>query len=206
MKNFVYLVGAAGGSEAFVIDPAWDVPAIFAALAAEERELTGVVLTHHHADHLNGVPALLKVRDVPVHVQRAERTFAPDALAGFDDVLKQVEPGERLKLAGVELQCLHTPGHTPGSQCVSCGGAVFTGDTLFVNACGRCDFEGSDARAMHGSLFNVLGALGDDTAVYAGHDYGDVTVSSLGRERQRNPYFQLHDVDDFVRFRMRPRT
>lgn len=206
MKNFVYLLGAPHGDEAVVVDPAWDVPAIFEALASANRQLVGVFLTHHHHDHINGVPEVLARRDVPVFVQSAEAEFGADPLKPFADALRVVSPSERVKIAGAEISCLHTPGHTPGSQCLSCGGAVFTGDTLFVNACGRCDFQGGDPRQMHDSLFNVLGALDGSTTVYAGHDYGDVKVSSLERERSQNPYFQLRDVNDFVRFRMRPRT
>jgi len=200
MKNFVYLAGSAGSRQAFVIDPAWDVKAIFAQLEADERRLEAVVLTHSHHDHLNGVPDILKRIDVPVYVQRDE------GLREFGDARREVEPGAVLKLAGTEVKCIHTPGHTPGSQCFFCGGALFSGDTLFVNACGRCDFPGSDPRQMHDSLFKVLGTLDGETKLYAGHDYGDVAVSSLARERERNPYFRLHDVEDFVRFRMRPRT
>lgn len=200
MKNFVYLAGSSNSSHAFVIDPAWDVSAIFAELEAAERTLSAVVLTHSHHDHVNGVPEVLRRADVPVFVQSAE------PFDDFGDALKRVAPGEVLKLAGAEVKCLHTPGHTPGSQCVLCGGALFSGDTLFVNACGRCDFPGSDPRAMHHSLFDVLGELDGATTLYAGHDYGDVAVSSLARERERNPYFRLLNVDDFVRFRMRPRS
>ena len=205
MKNFVYLVGAPGGDEAFVIDPAWDVPAILRTVEEDGRRLSGIVLTHHHHDHVNGVPELLRLRDVPVHVPQLELAFAAKVVAEYRDALRPTAPGERLQLAGLELTCLQTPGHTPGSQCLSCGGAVFTGDTLFVNACGRCDFEGSDPTAMHHSLFEVLGTLSPATAVFPGHDYGDVKVSSIGREQQRNPYFQLGAQADFVRHRMTPR-
>lgn len=202
-KNFIYLVGAVSSREAFVIDPAWDVAGILSALEADGRSLAAIVLTHHHDDHVNGVPGLLAVRDVPVLVQRAELEFAPGVFERYRGALKPVGPGEQVRLAGLDVGCLHTPGHTPGSQCLRCGGVVFTGDTLFVNACGRCDFTGGDPRAMHRSLFEVLGALPGETTVYAGHDYGDVKVSSLARERAQNPYFKLARVDDFVAWRMR---
>lgn len=201
MKNFVYLAGAAEGREAFVIDPAWDVGAILSALEQGGRKLTGIFLTHHHRDHINGVPELLEKVDLPVYVQRAEVEFA-DALRPFAQAIRAVSPGERLKVAGLEVECLHTPGHTPGAQCLHCGGAVFSGDTLFVNACGRCDFAGSDPRAMYHSLFDVLGALSGETVLYAGHDYGDVQVSSMVRERERNPYLQSRDEAEFLKRRM----
>ena len=204
-KNFVYLVGAPNGREAFVIDPAWDVGAITRQLEEDGRRLSAIVLTHHHDDHVNGVPGLLRLRDVPVHVQVKEVAFAGEVFEAFRGALKPTRPGQSLLLAGVDVSCLHTPGHTPGAQCLQCGGAVFTGDTLFVNACGRCDFEGGDAKAMHHSLFGVLGALEGATTVYAGHDYGDVRVSSLERERARNPYFQLKDQAAFVKHRMTPK-
>lgn len=203
-KNFVYLVGAPGGREAFVIDPAWDVPAIVAAAAAEQRELSAIVLTHHHDDHINGVPELLNGKHIPVYVQRAELDFA-DVLKPFERVARTVEPGERVRIAGLEVECLHTPGHTPGAQCLSCGGAVFTGDTLFVNACGRCDFRGGNPEQMFHSLHHTLGALDGETKVFPGHDYGDVQVSTMARERERNPYFQHKERDAFVKYRMTPR-
>ena len=201
MKNFIYLVGAPEGREAFVIDPAWDVPAILSAAEEAGRRLSGIFLTHHHHDHINGVPELLEKHDLPVYVQRAEVEFA-EALEPFASAIRAVTPGERLKVAGVEVECLHTPGHTPGAQCLHCGGAVFSGDTLFVNAGGRCDFKGSDPVAMYRSLFEVLGKLSGATTLFAGHDYGDVKVSSMARERERNPYFQVKSEAEFVKRRL----
>ena len=203
-KNFVYLSGSPGGTEAFVVDPAWDVNAILSAAEVDGRKLSGIFLTHHHDDHINGVPELLQRADLPVYVQKAEVDFA-EVLRPFASAIRAVGPGERVNVAGLEVECLHTPGHTPGAQCLSCGGGLFAGDTLFVNACGRCDFKGGDAVEMHRSLFDVLGKLGDATALYPGHDYGDVKVSSLGRERERNPYFQLREREAFVKYRMTPR-
>jgi hydroxyacylglutathione hydrolase len=204
MKNFVYLAGAPGGTEAFVIDPAWDVPAIMSAVEGEGRRLAGIFLTHHHHDHINGVPGLLEKFDLPIYVQRAEFEFA-EPLKPFTEAIKTVSPGEKVQLAGLEIECVHTPGHTPGAQCLHCAGQLFSGDTLFVNACGRCDFNGGDASAMYRSLFEVLGRLPGETVLFPGHDYGDVKVSSLSRERARNPYFQSKDEAEFVKRRMTPR-
>lgn len=204
MKNFVYLVGPADGAEVAVVDPAWDVPAILTAVEEDGKRLVAAFLSHHHFDHINGVAPLLAARDVPVYAQRAEIDFA-DALAPFRGALKAVAPGEVVPVGALEVTCIHTPGHTPGSQCLHCGGALVAGDTVFVNACGRCDLSGGDPQAMHDSLHRVLGGLDSSTVLYPGHDYGDVPVSSLGRERAQNPYFQLAALPDFVRHRMRPR-
>jgi glyoxylase-like metal-dependent hydrolase (beta-lactamase superfamily II) len=204
MKNFVYLVGAEGSRDTAVIDPAWDVPAIFAAAEADGRQVTAAVVSHHHFDHINGLPDLLARADVPVYAQKAEVDFA-EALQEHGSAVRGVGPGDVVKVGPLELKLIHTPGHTPGSQCVLCGGALVSGDTVFVNACGRCDFPGGSAEQMFDSLTRVLGGLPDDTKLYPGHDYGDVPVSSLGRERQQNPYFRLGAVGEFLAYRMRPR-
>lgn len=205
MKNFVYLVGASGSREVAVVDPAWDVAAVEAAAAQDGKRLSAVFLTHHHFDHLNGVPELLTRHDVPVYVQRAERDFA-EAVQKLGSSVHPVGPGARVQVGPLEITCVHTPGHTPGSQCLFCSGALVSGDTVFVNACGRCDLGGGDAAQMHDSLHRVLGALPGETVLYPGHDYGDVTVSSLERERAKNPYFLLTELPAFLAHRNRPRT
>ncbi|MCU0700287.1 MAG: MBL fold metallo-hydrolase [Myxococcaceae bacterium] len=204
MKNFVYLVGAAESAEVLVVDPAWDVGAIRQAAEADGKRLAAVFLTHHHFDHLNGVPELLRTHDVPVYAQRAEVEFA-EAVRKFAGAMKPVGPGDVLHVGAAALTCVHTPGHTPGSQCLLTRNALVSGDTVFVNACGRCDLSGGDAAQMYDSLHRVLGALPAETALYPGHDYGDVRVSSLGRERNHNPYFQLAELEAFVAHRNRPR-
>jgi|CXWL01.1.fsa_nt_gi glyoxylase-like metal-dependent hydrolase (beta-lactamase superfamily II) len=201
MKNFVYLLGSPGGKEAVVIDPAWDVEAIRVQLEADDRKLAAIVLTHHHHDHINMTPRLLEQFDVPVYAQRAEVEHA-EALRPFVGAIKLATPGMDVEVAGITLKLVHTPGHTPGSQCVLCAGALISGDTVFVNACGRCDLPGGNPTQMWNSLSNVLGALPDDTVLWPGHDYGDVKVSSLQREREQNPYFRFKTMKDFVAYRM----
>jgi hydroxyacylglutathione hydrolase len=205
MQNFIYLVGAASAKEVAVVDPAWDVPEIFAEAQRHGKVITAAFLSHHHFDHINGVEDLLAKADIPVYAQKAEVDFA-DVLQDFKGALKPVGPGDRIQVGPLEVTCIHTPGHTPGSQCISCGGALVSGDTVFVNACGRCDFPGGSPEQMFESLTKVLGGLGDDTILYPGHDYGDVQVSSMGRERAQNPYFRLGVLTDFIAHRMRPRS
>lgn len=205
MKNFVYLVGPPQGDEAAVIDPAWDVPAILSAAEADGRRLVAAFVTHHHFDHVNGLDALLEARDVPVYAQRDEVEFA-EVLRGYGHAVRPVAPGEVVDVGALPVRCLHTPGHTVGAQCLACAGALFSGDTLFVNACGRCDLPGGDAGTLRDSLFDVLGRLPDETRLLPGHDYGDVPVSSLGRERAQNPYLRARTREEFIALRSRPRT
>jgi hydroxyacylglutathione hydrolase len=204
MQNFVYLVGTEGQPEVVVVDPAWDVDAIEHATSAHGKRLAGILLTHSHKDHINGVAELLQRHDLPVYAQRSEIDFSPD-LQAFGDALRRLGPGDPVPLGAVAARAIHTPGHTPGSQCLYAGDALVAGDTLFVNGCGRCDFTGGDPTQMFHTLTDVLGKLPGATRLFPGHDYGDVPVSSLARESAQNPYFQFTDATSFVKYRMRPR-
>lgn len=207
MQNFVYLVGPEDSPDTAVIDPAWDVDAILEAARADGRRITHALVTHRHFDHTNGLVPLLEKQPVQIIAHREDA----DHLAGDIPAseVTRVAGGDLIEVGSLPIRTIHTPGHTPGSQCFLVqfnGGALVSGDTVFVNGCGRCDFQDSDPVLMFDSLHRVLGALPGETALYPGHDYGDVKVSSLARERENNPYFRLHDRDAFVSFRMRPRT
>jgi glyoxylase-like metal-dependent hydrolase (beta-lactamase superfamily II) len=205
MKNFVYLVGAKDAAEVVVVDPAWDVPAIEAAAAADGKRVVGAFVSHCHGDHINGLPELLSRHDVPVWCQKAELDFSPE-LQRVRDAVKPLGAGDTLQVGPLTLKALHTPGHTPGSQCLSVGDALVSGDTLFINGCGRCDLKGGNPEDMYRSISQVLQRLRDETRLLPGHDYANVPVLELGRVKASNPYFQLHDLQSFVAFRMRPRT
>lgn len=207
MQNFVYLIGRTDHPDTAVIDPAWDVPAILEAAKADNRVITHALLTHRHYDHCNGVPELLEQGSIRIHAHKQDASELMCEVPASE--VSANESGEVIDVGGLGFRCIHTPGHTPGSQSflVDAPGhkLLVSGDTLFVNGCGRCDFEGGDPVEMYNSLHHTLGALPGNTALYPGHDYGDVKVSSLAREREQNPYFQCDTVDSFVAFRMRPR-
>jgi glyoxylase-like metal-dependent hydrolase (beta-lactamase superfamily II) len=105
----------------------------------------------------------------------------------------------------LRLKALHTPGHTPGSQCLYFHDSLVSGDTLFIEACGRCDLRGGDPEAMYRSLSQVLMKLPDQTQLFPGHDYSDLPSSSLAEAKKRNPYLQFPDLRSFIGYRMRPR-
>jgi hydroxyacylglutathione hydrolase len=205
MQNFVYLVGTEGQRDVVVVDPAWDVDAIEKTCTIHGKRLCSILLTHSHKDHTNGVAELLRRRDLPVYVQKAEADFSED-LREFGDALRPLSPGDPVPLGGVSARVIHSPGHTPGSQCLYAADALLSGDTLFVNGCGRCDLRGGDPGSMFHTLSQTLRKIPGTTRLFPGHDYGDVQVSSLDREAIRNPYFQFKDAASFVAYRMRPRT
>jgi glyoxylase-like metal-dependent hydrolase (beta-lactamase superfamily II) len=210
MANFVYLVGAEGSPETAVIDCAWDAQAVLDAVEEDGRTLSCALVSHWHADHTNGLQPLLALKGVPI------RVHALDAAELAPELRGEVVPlgaGDAIEVGPLRLRALHTPGHTPGSCCYQLeagsatgAGAVFSGDTLFVGACGRCDLRGGDPAQMYESLRRLAG-LGEEVTLYPGHDYGEVPVSSIGRERTKNPYLlRLGTLEQFVGLRSRPRS
>lgn len=165
--NYAYLVTADGSREAFVVDPSEAEPVI-AAVEREGLDLVAIVNTHHHHDHVGGNEGLrARFGALPVYAHASDEGRIPA-------LTERVEEGRRLRVAGVDLDPLHVPGHTTGAVAYVVEGAVFTGDTLFVAGCGRL-FEGTP-EMMHRSLSEKLGRLPPETRVYCGHEY---TVSNL---------------------------
>jgi len=205
MDNFVYLVGPQDSQEVLVVDPAWDVPAIEKALGEDGKRLVGAFISHCHGDHTNGLPELLSRHDVPVYAQREEVDFSADLRALAGGALRPLGPGDSLTVGGRGFQALHTPGHTPGSHCLLAQDALVSGDTVFINGCGRCDMRGGNPEEMYRSLSQVLLKVPDTAKLWPGHDYADVPVTSMEEVRKKNPYFAFDDVASFVAFRMRPR-
>jgi glyoxylase-like metal-dependent hydrolase (beta-lactamase superfamily II) len=203
MDNFVYLLGAEDSPETAIVDPAWDVSAALRAAEEDGRKVTHALLSHHHHDHVNGLADVLAHGGIRVHAHRAD---VPRLPPGQQREVTPLDAGDVVEVGPLRISAMHTPGHTPGSTCWHAGEGLFAGDTVFVNACGRCDLAGGDPEQMFQSLNRVAGLPGE-VRLYPGHDYGDVPVSSIARERERNPYFQkLASLTDFVAWRMRPRT
>lgn len=200
MENFVYFIGDAKTREVLVVDPAWEVDTILKHAAEEDVKITGALITHHHYDHTNGIEDLLAARDIPIYIHKKDIPYLE-----FDPPanLKPTEGGERIKVGGVEVTLIHTPGHTPGSQCFHVQDNLVSGDTLFIGACGRCDFPGSSPEEMYKSLHNRLGKLPDQTLLFPGHNYADRPSSTMGKERQSNPYLMVDSLQNFLNFRMR---
>jgi glyoxylase-like metal-dependent hydrolase (beta-lactamase superfamily II) len=199
MQNFVYLVGDREAGECLVVDPAWDVQSIVDAATADGMRIVGALVTHYHPDHvggqifgmhIEGLPKLMAINPCPVHVH-ADEAHGVRVVTGLATTdLSIVRGGDVVTVGSVEVKCLHTPGHTPGSQCFRCGGALLSGDTLFLQGCGRVDLPGGDADEMRRTLTTRLSALPDDLVLYPGHDYGDRPSAPLGFVRATNPFLR----------------
>jgi hydroxyacylglutathione hydrolase len=203
MQNFVYLIGDPATRECVVVDPAWEIDAIVDEIAADDMQLRGVLVTHTHQDHVGGhlfghdIPGVAELAGrLPskIYVHKAEREFLP----GFGSDLVKVEGGDTIQVGRIGLTFLHTPGHTPGSQCFLIDGRLISGDTLFIRSCGRTDLPGSDPREMYTSLTQRLGALPDATVVLPGHNYGG-DATTIGAEKRHNPMMRFASMTDFLR-------
>jgi hydroxyacylglutathione hydrolase len=208
MQNFVYLVGDRDTHEAVAIDPAWDIDAVLDVLAKDDMRLEGALITHFHPDHIGGDmmghhiqgPAELLERGekVKIYVDKHEGDWVPRVCGLSKSDLTLCQSGDEIAVGDQRIRVLHTPGHTPGSQCFMVGNNLISGDTLFIGGCGRVDLPGSDPAQMYDSLVNKLRALPDDTALYPGHDYSDRQRSTIGDEKRRNPYLRFNRLEDFL--------
>ena len=204
MQNYVYLIGSSETRKVAVVDAAWQIDTILRIAAEDDVEITHALVTHTHPDHvggrfsgidIEGVTELLDKCKAKVVVQKSEAEF----LKGLSpsDLIK-AESGDKIDVGGMEIQLLHTPGHTPGSQCFLVDDRIVSGDTLFIGACGRVDLPGGNAEQLYYSLTQKLMALPDDTILFPGHNYSDRAASTLGEEKQSNPYFQFHSLKQFL--------
>ena len=195
MQNFIYLVGDPQAREAAIVDPGWEVPRILEALEADGYRATKIFISHHHFDHVMGLNDLLKAVDVPVYVHEAEVPH----LKIEGGTLKPLKGGETVQVGQVPVTIIHTPGHTPGSQCLLVNGRLLSGDTLFIKSCGRCDLPGGDPAMLYESLTKKLKPLDDDTILCPGHNYAEVPTSRLGDEKRANPFLASPTLQDFLR-------
>jgi hydroxyacylglutathione hydrolase len=198
MENFVYLITDKATGRAAVVDPAWDVPAILAAARQAKVNITDILLTHSHHDHINGIEAVLEASDARVHLLNEEARFWGHAL-----IKPQLHHGgDTLQLGETTINILHTPGHTPGSACYHINEDLITGDTLFVFGCGRCDLRGGDPEQMYDTLRRLREELPRQTRILPGHNYATQPTSSMAEQTEGNPFMHFEDKDRFVEYRM----
>lgn len=208
MDNFVYLLGDAEKRECMVVDPAWDVDGIVEAADADDMRIVGALVTHYHPDHVGGalfghfvqgLPRLMEINPCKVHVH-ADEANGLKAITGLSDGdLVKVRTGQVVQAGDIDIVCLHTPGHTPGSQCFRVRNSLVAGDTLFLRGCGRVDLPGGDSEEMWRSLTQRLATLPGDMTLYPGHDYGDKPCAPLHEVRKNNPAMMLSDLADWRR-------
>lgn len=203
MANFVYLVGDRSTGEAVVIDPAYSPQDLVDVAAADDMRLVGALGTHYHADHIGGramgfeiagMVEMLEIEDMTLHVQTDEAEWVKKTSGLGDGNLTLHDPGDTLAVGEVEIRFVHTPGHTPGSQCFLVDGALVSGDTLFLDGCGRTDLPGGNQAQLFQSLA-MLAQLPDETVLFPGHKYSIASFATMEATKASNfIYQQLLDL------------
>ncbi|KAB8061477.1 MBL fold metallo-hydrolase [Janthinobacterium sp. FT14W] len=197
MTNYNYLIIDSATRQAVIVDPAWEMLKVETALEEAQVQLAGILITHSHPDHLNLAAPLAAAMRCPIWMSNSEIAvsgFRNEWLVGIDTAPWYV--------GGMQIQPLHTPGHTPGCFCYLIGDNLFTGDVLFAEGCGMCpDIEA--AHKMYASLEYLKALLEPHMRVYPGHSYGKVPGQRFDQVMQDNIYLQFSDVESFTKFRMR---
>tara|TARA_E500000331_G_scaffold94392_2_gene90597 strand:- start:3058 stop:4203 length:1146 start_codon:yes stop_codon:yes gene_type:complete len=203
MQNFTYVIGCRRTHEVVIVDPAWDVTNLVEHINNKGYNLTAALATHYHPDHVGGsfgnnevegVAKLMEINPVKVHAHKLEVPGLKKVTALSDSDIVSVESGDTLKVGDIEIEFLHTPGHTPGSQCFRVKNTLISGDTLFINGCGRVDLPGSNSEDMYHSMCKLCG-LPDDTLLLPGHNYGHVPNATMGETKQMNTYLRIDNID-----------
>jgi len=206
MANFMYLIGDPVSREAVIVDPAWDVAGLLDQTAEDGYDVVGALVTHYHPDHvggdlfgvqIDGLAQLLERQDVPIWVNRHEADGLKVVTGVSDGDLRKVDSGAILELGDVEIRFVHTPGHTPGSQCFLIRDRLVAGDTLFVQGCGRVDLPGGDIDAMYETLTGKLAKLPPRTVLFPGHHYGPSRTSTIADELEANHYLNVRSLEDW---------
>ena len=188
MVNFVYLIGDRQTKECMVVDPAYAIADILEIVDQDEMKLTGVLATHYHPDHvggsmmgmkIQGVADLLEKCQVPIHINKHETKWVARTTGLNENDLVQHEGGDKVSVGDVSITFVHTPGHTPGSQCFLVEQRLVAGDTLFLDGCGRTDLPGGNPGDLYTSL-QTLASLPAATIVCPGHQYSALPSANLG--------------------------
>jgi glyoxylase-like metal-dependent hydrolase (beta-lactamase superfamily II) len=207
MVNFVYVIGDRETGDAVLVDPAYDVHRLLDLVEADGMRCNGVLATHYHPDHvggsmmgltIEGVSELLERVSVPIHVQADEAEFVRSVTGISDADLTTHVSGDVLTVGAVDIELIHTPGHTPGSQCFLVDGRLVAGDTLFLDGCGRMDLPGSDPTQMYESLTQKLAKVPDSAVLYPGHRYSIESSATMGITRERNIVFRPAARDQWL--------
>lgn len=207
MVNFSYLIGDKLTGEAVVVDPAYDTDSLVDIVEADGMRLVGALATHYHADHvggsmmgfeLHGIAEMLGRVDVPIHLQDAEAELVTKVTGVTEDHFVRHHSGDVVSVGEIDIELIHTPGHTPGSQCFLVRGCLVSGDTLFLDGCGRTDLPGGDPEELYRSLHDRLSKVPDETILFPGHLYSPEPWKPMGETRRANVVYKPDSLEQWL--------
>ncbi|MCB0326348.1 MAG: MBL fold metallo-hydrolase [Bdellovibrionales bacterium] len=197
MQNYVYFLGDPHTRKAAVIDPAWDQDEVEQTLESQGYTLEAMLITHGHPDHINLVEALAHKTQAKIYMNKNEIPW----MGGWKETAIATDDQTVIEIGKLEISCMHTPGHTEGSQCFLFDQNIITGDTLFIDGCGRTDLPGGNSKKLYESLSGKIKNLPDQTIMYPGHNYAAHKHIDLGSQKKSNPYMSALTIDDFIAMR-----
>lgn len=206
MVNFAYLIGDRTTGECLMVDPAYAVEELVSVAESDDMKIVGVLASHYHPDHvggsmmghtIEGISALLERHHVPIHANEHEVPWIVRTTGVSETDIVAHSGGDTVKVGSVDITCVHTPGHTPGSQCFLAHGCLVSGDTLFLEGCGRTDLPGSNVEDMYESL-STLASLPDSTIVFPGHQYSIPPAAHMGDVKQHNYVFKPRSKEQWM--------
>jgi glyoxylase-like metal-dependent hydrolase (beta-lactamase superfamily II) len=208
MRNFTYAIGDRRSGESVLVDPAYRPAELIGMLEADGMKLVGAVATHYHPDHIGGtligeqhIAGIVELREmtgVPIHAHVDEVSWITARTGIEESAIVTHGDGDQLRVGDIEITLLHTPGHTPGSQCLLVDGHLLSGDTLFIDGCGRTDFPGGDTRALFASLNERLAKVPDETVLFPGHLYSAEGSLPMGEVRERNAVLSVASLEQWL--------
>ena len=189
-STYSYIISTGKGREALIIDPVIDHTSKYLKILEDlELNLVKVIDTHIHADHVSAMAELKNRTNCQTLMGENSKS---------EVVSIKVKDNEAIKIEGIELKAIYTPGHTDDSYCFIMQDRVFTGDTLLINGTGRTDFQNGSSYDAYNSLFEILLKLPEQTLVFPAHDYKGNKFSSIGKERNNNPRLQVNSAEEYA--------
>ena len=208
MVNLVYLIGDRETGSCVVVDPAYAVQEILDLAAQEGMKVEGVLATHFHPDHIGGdlmghsvqgIHELLELQPVKIHAQKIEAPWIQEMTGISKTDLELHESGDLIEVGKIPIRLIHTPGHTPGSQCFLVEGNLVAGDTLFLQGCGRTDLPGGNSQDLYHSIHDKLAKLPDETVIFPGHLYSESSSETLRENKRLNYVFKPKTEEEWLR-------
>lgn len=207
MENFVYLIGDRDKKECVVVDASWDIQGILDIAAHDDMKIVGALATHYHPDHvggsimgfnIEGLAELMDLNPCHVHTHKLELDGMKQVTGLSDSDFICHESGDVVKVGDVDIKLLHTPGHTPGSLCFCVSDTLVSGDTLFLQGCGRVDLPGGNSEQMYETLTQRLASIPPDTILFPGHAYGGENAP-MSTVRKTNAMLRVKDITTWSR-------